>query len=224
MAARSSSSPSLVAALAAGGGSGPLSLYDNFVDDNEVGHIEDPRERLSSAATTVASHSGRVASTRSTKAPARKGRGPTPFNRAQHRPYAFTVVDAHSIYVEVMGELGHRRLLLIAGTLVAMFVASTGAARRARPHRHVYGAAIGDAAVWTIHAGVDWDWQMPAITAWLFALAGLGLCAPSAGSPARVLVRPRSAGARHRRRASASACWRSRRSCWRSHRRGWKTR
>jgi tetratricopeptide (TPR) repeat protein len=34
------------------------------------------------------------------------------------------------------------------------------------------------ALVWAVHAGVDWDWEMPAVTLWLFALAGLGLGAP----------------------------------------------
>jgi len=34
------------------------------------------------------------------------------------------------------------------------------------------------AAVWIVRAGVDWDWQMPAITVWLFALGGIAVGRP----------------------------------------------
>ena len=38
----------------------------------------------------------------------------------------------------------------------------------------VRGAA-GRGLAWAVHAGVDWDWQMPAVTLWLFALGGAAL-------------------------------------------------
>ncbi|MDQ3645107.1 MAG: hypothetical protein M3356_06345, partial [Actinomycetota bacterium] len=28
---------------------------------------------------------------------------------------------------------------------------------------------------WAVHAGIDWDWEMPAVTAWFFAAGGLAL-------------------------------------------------
>lgn len=92
---------------------------------------------------------------------------------ARDRPYAFTVVDGHSLYVEVLGELGVVGLLLIGGTLLALLVA---VGRRVRgPARHVQGFVLTAVIVWALHAGVDWDWEMPVTTLWLFALAGLAV-------------------------------------------------
>ena len=39
---------------------------------------------------------------------------------------------------------------------------------------------FGAGSVWALHAAVDWDWEMPATTAWIFALTGAGLAAPRA--------------------------------------------
>jgi len=30
-----------------------------------------------------------------------------------------------------------------------------------------------------VHAGIDWDWEMPAVTLWLFALGGAAMAAPA---------------------------------------------
>ena len=30
-------------------------------------------------------------------------------------------------------------------------------------------------AAWAVHAGVDWDWELTAVSAWLFGLCGLAL-------------------------------------------------
>ena len=35
----------------------------------------------------------------------------------------------------------------------------------------------------SLHAGIDLDWEMPAVTAWLFAAAGLALAALHAEQP-----------------------------------------
>ena len=36
---------------------------------------------------------------------------------------------------------------------------------------------LGLIAMWAVHAGIDWDWEVPAVTLWLFALAGAALAA-----------------------------------------------
>jgi hypothetical protein len=60
---------------------------------------------------------------------------------------------------------------------------------RARgPDRAIYAALAAMAVAWLIHAGLDWDWEMPAVTLWLFALGGLAL-ARSPEAP-RALGRP----------------------------------
>jgi hypothetical protein len=86
------------------------------------------------------------------------------------------VLDAHSLYVEQLGELGLVGAALLVIALGAILLALI---RRARgPEREVWGALLAGAVVWTVHAGVDWDWEMPAVTAWLFAAGGLALAAP----------------------------------------------
>lgn len=109
---------------------------------------------------------------------------------ARERPYGFTVNDGHSLYVEVLGELGIVGFVLVVGAIAAMLA---GVARRiSGPQRHVHAAVLAAGTVWAIHAGIDWDWEMPAVTLWLFALAGLALSTPrgrpgpTIGEPARM--------------------------------------
>jgi hypothetical protein len=69
--------------------------------------------------------------------------------------------DAHSLYLETAAELGLLGLLLL-------FVFMAGVAAAAvRLYRLDAGAAAGPAAAlaaWALHAGLDWDWEMPAVT------------------------------------------------------------
>jgi O-antigen ligase len=159
------------------------SQYDNFVQGNEVGHVNDPRERLTSSGNNGRIKQWKVALDAFEEAPLiGKGAGTYQLQWAQHRPYRFTVIDAHSLYVEALGEFGIVGFLLIVGVVVSIFV---GLARRLRgEERRVYGAVIALATVWAAHAMVDWDWEMPVVTVWLFALAGLALAKP-AGDRAR---------------------------------------
>jgi hypothetical protein len=87
------------------------------------------------------------------------------------------VLNAHSLYLEELAELG----IVGGGLLVAVVVAILVAlGRRARgPEREAWAALLAGAVMWAIHAGVDWDWQMPAVTAWFFAAGGLALAAPA---------------------------------------------
>jgi tetratricopeptide (TPR) repeat protein len=81
------------------------------------------------------------------------------------------VSDAHSLYLETLGELGPIGLALLAVALGAPLVVGV----RARRHRLV-PAALGAYAGFLAHAGVDWDWEIPAV---MFAglLCGAGLLA-----------------------------------------------
>jgi hypothetical protein len=95
---------------------------------------------------------------------------------ARDRPYDFTVNDGHSLYLEVMSEFGLVGIVLLAGVLLSLLV---GVALRVRgPQRDVQAAVLALIAIWMVHAGVDWDWEMPAVTLWLFALGGLALACP----------------------------------------------
>ena len=95
------------------------------------------------------------------------GAGTYEFVWRERRPTDDIVVDAHSLYVEAMGEMGVVGLLLVVATVVGILVA---VARRLRgDNRVLYAALLGSVVAWALHAGYDWDWEMPAVTAWVFA-------------------------------------------------------
>jgi O-antigen ligase len=166
----------LVAVLVALGAPGWVAdRYNGFVEGDVVGHHNDPRARLTSSGNNGRVPQWEVAIDAFSADPLKgQGAGTYQLEWARNRPYRFTVIDAHSLYVEVLGELGVVGFLLIVGALVAIGV---GLARRAAhgEARGASAAALTLGAVWAVHAGVDWDWEMPAVTLWLFALAGLAL-------------------------------------------------
>jgi hypothetical protein len=89
---------------------------------------------------------------------------------AQHRPTGDFVVDAHSLYLEVLDELGIVGLLLL---LTAIVIPLVVAARRTRgPSRPLYAAILAVMLAWALHAAIDWDWEMPVVSVIFFALAG----------------------------------------------------
>jgi len=75
--------------------------------------------------------------------------------RERHVPEA--AQDAHSLYVETLGELG-----LVGAVLVLAFVAAIAVAAARAPA--TAAGAVAVLLVWALHAGVDWDWEMPAVT------------------------------------------------------------
>jgi O-antigen ligase len=77
----------------------------------------------------------------------------------EHRTFAGKVRDAHSLYLETLAELGPLGLALL---LLALGV-PVYAAFKARGHPLV-PAAFGAYVAYLVHAGVDWDWEMPAVT------------------------------------------------------------
>jgi O-antigen ligase len=87
-----------------------------------------------------------------------------------HGPDGMFVRDAHSLYVEALSELGPVGLVLVV-TLVALPVVTT-VRRRGDPISAMAGAAF---AVFAVHAGLDWDWEMPVVTLAALACAGVAL-------------------------------------------------
>jgi tetratricopeptide (TPR) repeat protein len=78
---------------------------------------------------------------------------------ARHRPTPFGVRDAHNLYLEVLAELGPLGLVL----LLAALGPPVGGAIVARRHALV-PPAFGAYSAFLVHAGVDWDWEMTAVT------------------------------------------------------------
>ena len=97
-----------------------------------------------------------------------------------HRPVPAYVRDAHSLYLETAAELGVVGLALLLCALAAPLLA----ARRAE-NPALAATALGGYTAFLVHAGLDWDWEMPVTT-----FAGLACAAALlAGTrPARSLT------------------------------------
>jgi O-antigen ligase len=88
----------------------------------------------------------------------------------QQRPIRETVRDTHSLEFEVAAELGLVGLLAFA----VMCGGAAVAARRALGrHRALAAGPVAALVVWAMHASIDWDWEMPAVTLPALVLAGL---------------------------------------------------
>jgi hypothetical protein len=83
------------------------------------------------------------------------------------------VRNAHSLELQTLADLGIVGLALLAAAIGATAVAAAGALRADRTL--AAGPAAG-ALTWVLHAGLDWDWEMPALTLVAIVLAGLLLC------------------------------------------------
>ena len=96
------------------------------------------------------------------------------------------VNDGHSLYLETMSELGIVGLLLLLTALGTPLIA--GLLRLRGEERHAHGAFVAAGTMLAIHAGIDWDWEMPALFVWLFGAGGVVLAArrPRFGELGRV--------------------------------------
>ncbi len=87
----------------------------------------------------------------------------------RERPIPEPAADAHSLYIETFAELG-----LVGAAALAAFLAGlglSGAAARRRHPRLVAGW-IAALAAFAVHAALDWDWEMPALSLVALLLAG----------------------------------------------------
>jgi O-antigen ligase len=103
-----------------------------------------------------------------------EGAGSFSVRWARERTVAEELRDAHSLPLETLAELG-----LVGFVFLMVFVGSVGVGvlqrRRSRGRtlpRAVNAAVAGALAVWCVHASVDWDWEMPAVTLPALFLAG----------------------------------------------------
>jgi O-antigen ligase len=97
-----------------------------------------------------------------------------------------SVQNAHSLEIEIAAELG------LVGLLgVGLLIGGVGIAAGRALRRHRVAAAGPTAAVvaWLLHASIDWDWQLPAVTLPAIVLAGalVALSERPATAPATAL-------------------------------------
>jgi O-Antigen ligase len=97
----------------------------------------------------------------------------------QHRPSGSFVQDAHNLYLQTLAEGGVIGLVLLAAFLGLPLVAAWRARRSA-----LVGPALGAYVVFVLHAAVDWDWQLPAVTLLALFTAAAIVTAARRGTPA----------------------------------------
>jgi hypothetical protein len=87
----------------------------------------------------------------------------------RERPIREAVQNVHSLELETAAELG-----IVGLIALGMMLGGVGwAARRAlRADAALAAGLMAGALVWLLHASIDWDWQLPAVTLPAIALAG----------------------------------------------------
>jgi hypothetical protein len=80
------------------------------------------------------------------------------------------VRDTHSLPIEIAAELGLPGLLGFAALVAGVALAARRSLGR---HRALAAGATAAVTTWFLHACIDWDWQLPAVTLPAIALAGL---------------------------------------------------
>jgi O-antigen ligase len=88
------------------------------------------------------------------------GSGAGTFDRywLKYRPVSSFARDAHSLYLETLAELGPIGLALL---LAALFLPLLVLRRRRDP---LLATAAAGYVAYLVHAAVDWDWELPAVT------------------------------------------------------------
>jgi O-Antigen ligase len=86
-------------------------------------------------------------------------------------------LEVHSLPLEMAAELGLPGLLRLTAFLGAVAAAGAGALRRRLP---LAPGLCAGATVWAVHAAIDWDWQLPAVTLPALVMAGALVAASEA--------------------------------------------
>jgi hypothetical protein len=108
-----------------------------------------------------------------------------------------TVDDAHSLYMQTLGELGIVGAALLGAFLLAVLAGGAAATVRAGPEERSWlAAALAGCIAFCVTAGFDWMWQLPVLPVALLLLASLLLTARDsarerpAGFPAALRIVP----------------------------------
>ena len=161
--------------------------YERFTDTGTVG-ADEGRDRLGNLANNHRLEIWRVAIDSFRDEPLLgNGAGTFELTWARRRPITYRVSEGHSLYAEVLSELGVVGCFLL---VAALLVILAGIAVRIRGEERVFYAGVFAVALtWVLHAGVDLDWEMTTVTLWVFAIGGAML----SGTRGRPVPAPRRA-------------------------------
>ncbi|MFL5873576.1 MAG: O-antigen ligase family protein [Solirubrobacterales bacterium] len=170
----------LVVALAAGA---PGRVSDAWGEFKEGGGPGEGSERLSSAAGESRYQFWSSAVDENATAPLiGTGSGTFRFWWAREGDADETVRDAHSLYMQTLGELGTVGLLVLLAFVAWVFVSGLRAALLSdAAERSRLAAALAGFTVFLLTAAVDWMWQVPAVPVAALMLA-CGLLVAGGGS------------------------------------------
>lgn len=173
----------LVAALAIGA---PGRVSDAWGEFKEGGGPGEGSERLSSAAGESRYQFWTSTLDENATAPLiGTGSGTFQFWWAREGDEAETVRDAHSLYMQTIGELGIVGILLLLSFLAWVFVNGLRAALLSdSEERSRLAAALAGFTVFVLTAAVDWMWQVPVVpVAALMLACGLLVAGGSSVKP-----------------------------------------
>jgi hypothetical protein len=108
----------------------------------------------------------------------------------RYRDNGFLTTEAHSLYVETLSELGVVGLVMLLIAIGALIAAPFTRFKR----RPAAAAAAAVVAAWALHSGVDWDWEMPAVSIVPLLLAAVAATVPARPSGGRRRLTPWIAG------------------------------
>jgi O-Antigen ligase len=135
------------------------------------------------------------------------GRGAASYESwwAQHASFTYHLRNAHSLYLEVLGDLGVIGFLLLAGFVVAGLVIAVSRVLHASPRERPTVACLTAVfAAFAFSAAIDWVWQLTIIAG--VGIAALALvCASEAARPRPVSVVSRQSERNLRFAAGAAA-------------------
>jgi hypothetical protein len=156
---------------------GPVRLVQNAYDEFRAPppKIENLNERYRSFSGNGRADLWGIAWDNYREAGAAGGSGGGTYERfflAHSPPGLGKVRDAHGLYVEVLSELGAVGLAILVFALAVPLVVGLGARRQP-----FVPAALGAYAAFLVQAGVDWIWEVPAVTVAAFVVAAAVLAA-----------------------------------------------
>jgi O-antigen ligase len=101
---------------------------------------------------------------------------------AEHASFTYFVRNAHSLYLEVLGELGAVGFVLLVGGLLAGAVFAVVSTRRSHGKDRITSASLaGVVFAFYVGTAIDWIWQLTAVAA--VGVVALGFLTGRLGAP-----------------------------------------